>query len=125
MKKMKDITDITESTKFNEPSEERPHPKETEGSGKGTQKLWRFKNNFGASVVRFTLNTMSPAGSYGAEKGLWELAVIKFDKKGKDFEIKYDTGITEDVVGYLTEEEVEKYLKKIKKLEEVKGGESK
>ncbi|MHA1868702.1 MAG: hypothetical protein ACTSXD_11715 [Candidatus Heimdallarchaeaceae archaeon] len=104
---------ITESTNFNNPSLERPHIVEIEGAGKGIQKIWRFKNNFGASAVRFSLGTYG--GSYGAEKGLWELAVIHFIDDER-FEIKYDTGITEDVIGYLTKKEVENYLKKIKKL---------
>ena len=36
----------------------------------GIQKIYRFKNNFGASVVKHPY-------SYGGEKDLWELAVIE------------------------------------------------
>lgn len=110
---MKEIS-ITEETNFNNPSLERPHPIETEGGGKGIQKIWRFKNDFGASVVRFWIGSLS--GSYGAEEGKWELAVVKFTNNGNDFALTYKTKITDDVIGHLSEEEVEEYLKKIKRL---------
>jgi hypothetical protein len=58
----------------------------------------------GASVV------MHP-GSYGFARGLWELAVL--DREG---EITYDTPITDDVLGWLTEEDVEKTLQEIANL---------
>ncbi len=107
---------ITESTNFNKPSLERPHPTAKEGSGTGTQKIWRFKNGFGASVVRFNIFGMTGmfGGSYGVEEGSWELAVIKFDRER--FTITYKSGLTNDVVGHLSEEDVEKFLKKIKSL---------
>ena len=37
----------------------------------GIQKLYKFDNNYGASVVHHSY-------SYGNEDGLWELAVIEF-----------------------------------------------
>jgi hypothetical protein len=81
----------------------------------GVQKLYRFPNGYGASVVK-------GAHSYGGEDNLWELAVLTFtDKDGNtlgdyDFEMCYTTGITEDVLGHLSDEEVEEYLIKIKEL---------
>ena len=53
-----------------------------------------FDNGFGASVVKHDF-------SYGGKDGLYELAVI--DKKG---DLTYSTPITDDVVGYLNEDEV-------------------
>lgn len=80
----------------------------------GTQKLFRFKNGYGASVVRHSF-------SYGTEKGLWELAVIKYIGIGiDDFSLTYDTPITADVIGYLSEIAVEKLLSKIKALPKAK-----
>jgi len=78
------------------------------GVGNGEQKLYRFDNGYGASVVRFD-------GSYGAESGLWELAVLEYGK-GDHYELTYDTPITDDVVGYLTDDEVQDYLRRIRAL---------
>lgn len=55
-------------------------------------------------------------GTYGAEDYLWELAVLKF--KDADWIIDYDSGITSDVIGYLTEKEVQGYLVRIAALPE-------
>jgi len=74
----------------------------------GVQYIFKFENGYGASVV-------SHIYSYGGVIGLWELAVIKFDDSG-EWEIVYDTNITDDVIGYLTWEEVEEILDKIQKL---------
>jgi hypothetical protein len=49
--------------------------------------------------------------SYGGKQGLWELAVLD-----SDGEITYNTSITNDVLGYLSEEEVNETLEKIKNL---------
>ena len=113
---------ITESIDFNNPSLEREHPMVVEG-GEGTQKIWRFENGFGCSVVRFSIADLfgreEKIGSYGINKDLWELGVIKFKEDGC-FSIVYDTKITDDVIGSLTEKEVEKYLERVKKLNKLK-----
>jgi hypothetical protein len=84
--------------------------KERELNG-GIQKQYKFENGYGASVIQHS-------GSYGNEQGLWELAVLKW--VGEDeFELDYSTEITDDVIGHLTEEEVEEILVKIKVLEKV------
>lgn len=64
-----------------------------------------FPNGYTASVIR-------RIGSYGFEMGLWEIAIMYDD------EIVYDTPITNDVLGWLSEEEVEKQLQEIKNLPE-------
>lgn len=74
------------------------------------QKIYQFPNNHGARVVRHS-------GSYGHEQGLWELAVIKFRTDGR-WDLIYDTPITNDVIGYLTEEGVQKLLDQIAALPE-------
>jgi hypothetical protein len=63
----------------------------------------KFKNGYEASVVK-------SEHSYGGRDGLYELAVFK------DGEITYDTPITDDVLGYLTEEEVSETFIKIQEL---------
>jgi hypothetical protein len=74
----------------------------------GDQYLHKFDNNYGASVVRHDF-------SYGGNDGLWELAVIKYEDNGS-WNLTYDTPITDDVLGYLTEEEIDEILEQIKAL---------
>jgi hypothetical protein len=63
-----------------------------------------FDNGYGASVVK-------GEHTYGGKDGLYELGVL-----GKDGKLCYDTPITEDVEGYLTEEGVTEFLKQIQSL---------
>jgi hypothetical protein len=57
------------------------------------RKNWVFHNGFGIYVIR-------GLGTYGAEKNLFEIAVLKNNK------LCYNTPITDDVIGFLTDEEV-------------------
>lgn len=77
----------------------------------GVQYLFKFKNGYGASVVK-------NIGSYGNIQDLWELAVIIFvDPDNTDeWELCYDTPITDYVIGWLTNKEVLETLQKIKEL---------
>lgn len=72
----------------------------------GIQYHFKADNGYGASIVKHSF-------SYGHEDGLWELAVI-----GKDGDLCYTTPITSDVLGHLTEEEVNETLVKIAELPE-------
>lgn len=74
------------------------------------QYIFRFGNNYGASVVK-------GHGTYGYERDLWELGVIYFYRPDKNnYHLTYDTPITDDVEGYLTDEKVRELLKRIKEL---------
>jgi hypothetical protein len=74
------------------------------------QTLYRFNNDYGASVV------IGPY-TYGGELGLKELAVLKFTPDEEDkFEIDYTTPITNDVVGSCTDAEIEELLAQIENL---------
>lgn len=73
----------------------------------GPHKVYKFPNNYGASVIQ-------NEWSYGGKDGLWEVGVILFD--GDDYELTYSTPITNDVLGYLTDEEVCETLEQIKNL---------
>lgn len=85
---------------------ERPHPA---GMG-GTQRIYRFGNGYGASVVQFPY-------SYGGDRGLWELAVTKYEREDNDsYSLTYDTEITDDVLGHLEESEVDELLARIEAL---------
>ena len=63
-----------------------------------------FDNGYGASVI------IGPH-TYGGEDGLYELGVL-----GKDKKLTYYTPVTEDVKGYLSEDDVTKLLEQIQKL---------
>ena len=80
----------------------------------GIQYLVVFPNGYGASIVKHPY-------SYGGKYGLWKLAVIgdvegEIFKEDFTFSLKYDTGITEDVLEYISEDDVTDYLLKIKAL---------
>lgn len=79
----------------------------------GVQYIFRFANDYGASVVK---NSMS----YGHDEGLWEFAVIVFNtpitNDVDDWDITYDTPITDDVIGWLTDEGVRNWLEHVKNL---------
>ena len=62
----------------------------------GVQKVYRFQNGFGASVVRHDY-------SYGGDDRDWELAVLVFySEDNEDWSLTYETEITDDVIGYLS-----------------------
>ena len=62
-----------------------------------------FNNGYGVSVIK-------TEHSYGGDRGLYELAVIKDNK------ICYDTHITDDVIGYLDECEVSEKMIMVQEL---------
>jgi hypothetical protein len=72
------------------------------------QALHFFPNGYGVSVVRFP-------GSYGYGLGLYEVAVIKGTDE-EDFKLCYDTPITDDVLGNLSEEDVENTIQEVQSL---------
>lgn len=77
----------------------------------GIQYLFKFDNGYGGSVIK-------NYGSYGSDEDLWELAVVKYiDPDNVDqFVLVYDTDITNDVEGYLTDEDVVNLLSQIRDL---------
>lgn len=83
--------------------------KDTKFIYEGVQYVFRFPNSYGASVVKHKY-------SYGADRDLWELAVIFF-VNDHEWELTYDTEITSDVEGYLSDEDVLELLQRIKELE--------
>lgn len=68
-----------------------------------------FQNGYVASVVRHDF-------SYGGKQGLFEVAVMD-----KDFNILYDTPITNDVVGHLSPDRLVKVLQDIKDLPNIEA----
>lgn len=74
-----------------------------DGDCLGSQRIYSFKNGYGASVV-------CHKHSYGGKDGLYELAVLR------DGEIVYNTPVTNDVIGWLSMEEAEQVLQQVKNL---------
>lgn len=70
----------------------------------GIQCRIQFSNGYGASIVKGPY-------TYGGRLGLFELAVLS-----SNGEISYDTPITDDAVGYLTEDGVSALLTEIELL---------
>ena len=70
----------------------------------GIQARIHFENGYGVSVVSHTY-------SYGGRDGLFEIAVLD-----KDGNLTYDTPVTNDVIGYLTEEDVTDVMKQVQEL---------
>ena len=66
----------------------------------------------GVSVVRFKIN--GRYGSYTNTENQWELAVIFGDEN--EWDLTYNTPITNDVMGYLSSKEVTDIMKKVQEL---------
>ena len=85
----------------------REHP-----NGNGFQSVMEFENGYGVSIVCGAFAYCSPRKNlYAAsmyEK--YEVAVLK------DGELCYDTPITDDVLGYLTPEEVSSVMEQVQNL---------
>ena len=67
--------------------------------------IFKFPNNYGASVIKHY-------GSYNYEEDKFELAVLHNNK------LTYSTPITDDVIGWLSNDEVINLLETIKSLKE-------
>jgi hypothetical protein len=82
---------------------DRPHPIFLDGY----QKVYRFPNGYGASVIQ-------SSSSYGLELG-----VVKFT--GDKWHLTYETPVTDDVLGDLTPEFLEQALDDIAALAKAEG----
>jgi len=76
----------------------------THAMGEGIQSRLSFDNDYGVSVVRTSF-------TYGGKEGLYELAVL--DEHGN---LTYNTSVTNDVIGYLSEDEVTDIMEQVQKL---------
>jgi hypothetical protein len=79
-----------------------PHP--VMGDNNGIQARHFFPNGYGVSVVRFP-------GSYGYEQDLYEVAVIQGNED--DYELCYDTSVTDDIMGHRDERDVEIIMEEV------------
>lgn len=79
-----------------------PHP-----NWDGVQAKYFFPNGYGVSVIR-------SSHSYGGSEGLYELAVLKGTED--DWDLTYSTPITEDVLGYQSEDEIQQLMEQVASL---------
>ena len=88
----------------------KPDVEKTTSTG-AEQRIFRYKNGYGASVVRGPY-------TYGGSQGLFELAVIRFigEDTERSYDLAYDTPITNDVVGWLSEDDVQSLLRRVARL---------
>lgn len=79
------------------------------------QWVYRFPNNYGASVQKYS-------SQYSSNKGKFELAVLKWveDKLTGDYKgfLAYKTPITDKIIDGLTAKDIENLLNQIKTLKE-------
>jgi hypothetical protein len=71
----------------------------------GVQAIVEFPNGFGASIIKSDF-------SHGGKSGLFELAVLDNDTGN----INSTTFITDDVIGWLDEDDIDRVLTAISKL---------
>lgn len=93
---------------------------EPHSTGDGLQGRIFFPNGYGVSVVRFKLPSShmfglkNGYGSYTRNESEWELAVIFGNES--EWDLTYNTPITDDVMGYLSSEDVSDIMKKVQEL---------
>jgi hypothetical protein len=68
-----------------------------------------YDNHYGVSVVRGPY-------TYGGMKGLYELAVVYMAPEDKESQLVYDTPITNDVMGYLTPDNITDVMAQVEAL---------
>jgi hypothetical protein len=73
----------------------------------GVQARHFFDNGYGISVIRSQY-------SYGGSEDLYEVAVLKGEEE--DYTLYYESEITDDVLGFQSEEQIESVLFEIEKL---------
>ena len=74
----------------------------------GIQRIYRFKNNFGLSLVNSPMLHSYPFA--------WEAAVLeKVSDKGTSFKLTYDTPLTNDIEVFSSVEEANEFITKAAK----------
>jgi hypothetical protein len=69
---------------------------------------YRFPNGYGASVIQH---------GYGSEEGYYEIAVLKYHSNSNESStIDYTTPITDNVIGWVHADDIDKHLSEIESL---------
>lgn len=81
------------------------------GRNGGEQIVVAFDNGYAASVIRGPY-------TYGGDQGLWEVAVLEGEGDWNEgtWSLTYDTPITDDVIGHLSDDERDEVLDRIEAL---------
>jgi hypothetical protein len=84
--------------------------------GEGSQGIIFFPGGYGLSVVRFKVPSPTSGVRYGSytDDKTWEVAILKGTKD--QWDICYDTEITNDVLSYQTEEDINRIIKHVLRL---------
>jgi hypothetical protein len=82
-------------------------------AGNGLMARLLFDNGYGVSVIRFKLSD-GQYGSYTDTEKQWEVAVLKHSDG--EWELTYQTPITNDVIGRCTAPDVTKIMKRVQEL---------
>ena len=80
----------------------------------GIQKIYRFPNEYGASVIKHDY-------SYGNRLGLWETGLLRFNDEGAYQLTTLEPYFEDGLIGYLDDAEVLKLLNWIKNIEMNEG----
>ena len=84
-------------------------------TGDGKQAVMFFDNGYGISVVRFKIGFSGLGyGSYTSNESEWEIAVLTGDKD--EYRLTYNTHITDDVIGHLSNDGVTEIMENIQSL---------
>jgi len=81
--------------------------------GDGLHGLIFFPGGYGLSVVRYKIPYSNRYSSYTDDK-TWEVAILKGTKD--QWEICYDTELTNDVLAYQTKEDINRIIKHVQRL---------
>ena len=84
--------------------------------GEGLHGVCFFENGYGVSVVRYKGSYTPNNGysSYTSNENEWEVAIIYGNEEG--WELCYNTPLTDDVLGHLTEGEVDWVMIQVQEL---------
>ena len=75
----------------------------------GTQRVYRYANGCGLSLVNSTILHPYPFA--------WEAAVLRnVSENGAKFELTYDTELTDDVIVFHTEEMANEFIKRAERV---------
>lgn len=90
----------------------------------GDQRVYRYDNGFGASLVQICIIRTNPdeimpyTGIHPVtDEPLWEVSVVQFNSDDDtDFELTFETSIADDVIRFVTDSKAERILRQIKEL---------